>query len=94
MTDEQRESLRPVAWKEEVGGGRVKLTGRIPIERRTRGQYLVVRQGAEEYSLWARMPANMHKSGSWEERVYLGRDPALTMEERVSVTSRYVPPGR
>jgi hypothetical protein len=33
----------------------------------------------------------MHKKGSWDDTLYLGRDPALAMADRITITSRYVP---
>ena len=30
-------------------------------------------------------------AGSWDDTLYLGRDPALAMADRISITSRYVP---
>jgi hypothetical protein len=41
--------------------------------------------------VWAKLPTDMHKKGSWDDTLYLGRDQALAMADRISITSRYVP---
>jgi hypothetical protein len=90
-SDDDGDHVVPVTWREARAGGGVRLTGSVPLDHRPRGQYFVVTHGDESIEVWAKLPTDMHKKGSWDDTLYLGRDPALAMADRISITSRYVP---
>lgn len=88
------ERLEPVTWSESRDRGGVTLTGSVVIRERTQEQYFVVTQGSETFDVFARIPENMYRKGSWEPRLYLTRDGAAAMGDVVTITCRYLPPKR
>lgn len=88
------ERLEPVTWSENRDRGGVTLTGSVVIRERTQEQYFVVATGGETFDVFARIPENMYKKGSWEPRLYLTRNDAAAMGDAVTITSRYLPPKR
>lgn len=90
-SDDDGDHVVPVTFREARSGGGMRLTGSVPLDHRPRAQYFVVTHGDESIEVWAKLPNDMHKKGSWDDTLYLGRDPALAMADRISITSRYVP---
>jgi hypothetical protein len=90
-SDDDGDHVAPVTFREARAGGGVRLTGSVPLDHRPRAQYFVVTHGDESVEVWAKLPTDMHKKGSWDDTLYIGRDPALAMADRISITSRYVP---
>jgi len=90
-SDDDGDHVAPVTFREARAGGGARLTGSVPLDHRPRAQYIVVTHGGESIEVWAKLPNDMHRKGSWDDTLYIGRDPALAMADRITITSRYVP---
>ena len=86
--------VTPLAWNAAHETGFTTLSGSVPVATRPHEQYIVVKQAGEEYNFYAPIPPDMYSEGRWQDTVYLGRDPATPMSQRVSITCRYQPPRR
>ncbi|MGK2857933.1 MAG: hypothetical protein ACSLFQ_12075 [Thermoanaerobaculia bacterium] len=88
------ERSEPVPWSEAAERGGVTLTGRVVIRERTREQYFVIGREDETFKLYADIPENMYRKGSWQPRHYLSNDASMQPGDTISATCRYVPPER
>lgn len=92
--DGHDERLEPVTWNATPDRGGVTLTGHVVIRERTREQCFVIGCNGETFTLYAEIPENMYKKGSWQSRLYLSNDAATPIGDVVTITSRYLPPKR